>query len=54
MNRLLWILIVAIGAGVLLLMLNDSAGSTFGIENYDFSQLIWLGALAALVGAGLL
>ncbi|MER9635763.1 TIGR02281 family clan AA aspartic protease [Mesorhizobium sp. M0228] len=53
MNRLLWILIVAIGAGVLLLMLNDSAGSTFGIENYDFSQLIWLGALAALVGAGL-
>lgn len=45
---------IAIGAGVVLLMLNDSAGSTFGVENYDFSRLIWLGALVALIGAGLL
>jgi aspartyl protease family protein len=45
---------VAIGAGLLLLMLNDSAGSTFGVQNYDFSRLIWLGALVALIGAGLL
>jgi len=54
MNRLFWILIVVIGAGVLLLMLNDSAGSTFGVENYDFSRLIWFGAFGTLVGAGLL
>jgi aspartyl protease family protein len=54
MNRFYWVLMIAIGAGVVLLMLNDSAGSTFGVENYDFSRLIWLGALVALIGAGLL
>lgn len=45
---------VVIGAGLILLMINDSAGSTFGVENYDFSRLIWLGAIAALIGAGLI
>ncbi|RWP48674.1 TIGR02281 family clan AA aspartic protease [Mesorhizobium sp.] len=54
MNRFFWTLMIVIGAGVVLLMLNDSAGSTFGVENYDFSRLIWLGALVALIGAGLL
>ncbi|CAH2401930.1 TIGR02281 family clan AA aspartic protease [Mesorhizobium ventifaucium] len=54
MNRFFWVLMIVIGAGGVLLMLNDSAGSTFGVENYDFSRLIWLGALVALIGAGLL
>lgn len=45
---------ILIGVGVVLLMLNDSAGSTFGVENFDFSRLIWLGALVALIGASLL
>lgn len=54
MSRLFWIIIVVIGAGMILLMINDSAGSTFGIENYDFSRLIWLGAFGALIGAGLI
>lgn len=54
MNRLFWLTMVVIGAGLLLLMLNDSAGSTFGVENYDFSRLVWLGAFAMLIGAGLL
>ncbi|RWC84019.1 MAG: TIGR02281 family clan AA aspartic protease, partial [Mesorhizobium sp.] len=54
MNRLFWLLMVLIGAGALLLMLNDSAGSTFGVDNYDFSRLIWLGAFGTLIGAGLL
>lgn len=54
MNRFFWVLMILIGVGVVLLMLNDSAGSTFGVENYDFSRLIWLGALVALIGAGLL
>ncbi|MEO5758941.1 MAG: TIGR02281 family clan AA aspartic protease [Mesorhizobium sp.] len=54
MNRLLWILLLLIGVSVVLLMFNDSAGSTLGVENYDFSRLVWLGAIAALVGAGLL
>ncbi|CAN7590607.1 TIGR02281 family clan AA aspartic protease [Mesorhizobium amorphae] len=54
MSRLFWIIMVVIGAGLILLMINDSAGSTFGVENYDFSRLIWLGAIAALIGAGLI
>ncbi|QIA23576.1 TIGR02281 family clan AA aspartic protease [Mesorhizobium sp. AA22] len=54
MNRFFWVLMILIGVGVALLMLNDSAGSTFGVENYDFSRLIWLGALVALIGASLL
>lgn len=54
MSRLFWIVMVVIGAGLILLMINDSAGSTFGVENYDFSRLIWLGAIAALIGAGLI
>ncbi|MCF6100520.1 TIGR02281 family clan AA aspartic protease [Mesorhizobium muleiense] len=54
MNRVFWVLMILIGVGVVLLMLNDSAGSTFGVENYDFSRLIWLGALVALIAAGLL
>jgi aspartyl protease family protein len=35
-------------------MFNESAGSTLGVENYDFGRLIWFGAFATLVGAGLL
>lgn len=54
MSRLFWIVMVLIGAGLILLMINDSAGSTFGVENYDFSRLIWLGAIAGLIGAGLI
>ncbi|RWN51776.1 TIGR02281 family clan AA aspartic protease [Mesorhizobium sp.] len=54
MSRVFWVLMILIGVGVVLLMLNDSAGSTFGVENDDFSRLIWLAALVALIGAGLL
>ncbi|WP_192181073.1 TIGR02281 family clan AA aspartic protease [Mesorhizobium amorphae] len=54
MSRLFWIVMVVIGAGLILLMINDSAGSTFGVENSDFSRLIWLGAIAALIGASLI
>lgn len=54
MNRFFWVLMILIGLGVVLLVLNDSAGSTFGVENYDFSRLVWLGALVALIAAGLL
>ncbi|MCV3208315.1 TIGR02281 family clan AA aspartic protease [Mesorhizobium sp. YC-39] len=54
MNRLFWTVMIVIGVGVALLMFNDSAGSTFGVENNDFGRLIWLGALVALIGAGLL
>ena len=54
MNRLFWIVKAAIGITVVLLMINNDAGSTFGIENSDFSRLVWLGAIGVLVGAGLI
>ena len=51
MNRLFWIVMAAIGLGLVLLMLNHSAGQTFGIANDDFAQLVWMGTLAAVIGA---
>lgn len=54
MSRSLWLILGVIGFALILLILNNSAGSTFGIENNDFSQLIWLGLFALVIGAGLL
>ncbi|WP_404927309.1 TIGR02281 family clan AA aspartic protease [Mesorhizobium sp. ORM16] len=54
MNRLFWILMLVIGVGAVLLMFDDSAGNTLGVEKDDFGRLIWLGAFGALIGAGLL
>lgn len=51
MNRLFWIVMAVIGLGLILLMVNHSAGETLGIANDDFGQLIWTGTLAAVVGA---
>jgi len=53
-NRLLWIVLGLIGLGAVLLMLNDSAGTTLGLDNDAFSRLIWLGAFALVIGAGVL
>jgi aspartyl protease family protein len=53
-NRLLWLVLCVIGVALVLLMLNDRAGSTFGIENHDFSQVVWLGLFGLVIGAGLL
>jgi aspartyl protease family protein len=54
MNRLLWLVLGVIGVAAVLLMLNDSSGSTLGVENNDFSRLVWLGLLGLVIGAGLL
>lgn len=54
MNRLFWIVMAVIGAGVVLLMLNNSAGHTFGMDNNDFGRLIWVGVLVMVIGASLL
>src|SRR5690606_34915384 len=51
MNRLFWIVMAVIGLGLVLLMVNHSAGETFGLANDDFGQLIWMGTLAAVIGA---
>ncbi|WP_296742461.1 TIGR02281 family clan AA aspartic protease [Mesorhizobium sp.] len=54
MSRLFWIVMVVIGAGLILLMINNSAGRTFGIENHDFSRMLWFGTIATVIGASLI
>ncbi len=54
MSRLFWIVIAMLGGGLLLLMLNDSTGDTLGLDNDRFGSLVYLGALALVVGAGIL
>lgn len=54
MPRSLWLILGVIGLALILLIFNNSAGSTFGIENNNFGQLVWLGLFAVVIGAGLL
>lgn len=53
MNRSLILVLVIIAAAMALLVYNDSAGSTFGFQNYDFGNLVWLGIIGAVIAAGL-
>lgn len=53
MSRLYWIVIAILGGGLLLLMFNDKAGQTFGLDNDSFGRLIYLGALILVIGAGI-
>lgn len=50
----LWIILGVIGIAMILLILNNESGATLGIANDDFGQLVWLGVLAAVIGAGVL
>ena len=54
MSRFLWIIIAVIGGGLILLVLNDSAGSTFGIANDAFGQTLYLGIWGTVLAAGIL
>jgi len=54
MQRFLWLILAVIGLALVLLIANNSTGSTFGIENNDFGRLVWLGLFAVVIGAGLL
>ncbi|WP_378950562.1 TIGR02281 family clan AA aspartic protease [Mesorhizobium sp. ANAO-SY3R2] len=54
MNRLYWIVIALLGGGLLLLLFNHSSGETFGMGNDQFGSLIYLGALALVIGASVL
>ncbi len=54
MNRLFWIVIAAIGAALILLIVNDSSGTTFGIENNDFARMVYLGAWALVLAPAIL
>jgi aspartyl protease family protein len=54
MNRGLWIILGIIGVAMIMLILNDASGTTLGFANEDFGQLVWLGLIGAVIGAGLL
>lgn len=54
MSRLFWIAIAIIGGGVILLIANDDAGQTFGIENDAFGRTLYLSVWVLVVGAGIL
>lgn len=54
MTRTLWLILAVIGVALVLLVFNDSTGSTLGIANDDFSRIVWLGLFAIVIGAGLL
>ena len=54
MSCFLWIIIAVIGGGLILLVLNDSAGSTFGIANDAFGQTLYLGIWGTVLAAGIL
>jgi aspartyl protease family protein len=53
MNPFTLVLLV-LGAGLALLVINHDAGRTFGMRNEDFGQLIYLIPIAGLLGAGVL
>ena len=50
-NRLLWIALAVLGGGLILLIINDSSGETFGLANEDFGRLLYLGVLGAIIAA---
>ena len=54
MSRFLWIILAVIGGGLILLVLNDSSGETFGITNDAFGQTLYFGIWGTVVAAGIL
>lgn len=50
-NRLFWIVMGVLGVGLVILVFNDSAGQTAGVDNYDVARFVQLGALALVFGA---
>lgn len=53
MNRLTFVLLV-LGAGLALLLFNHDSGRTFGLNNDDFAQVIYLVPIAGLLSVGIL
>ena len=54
MSRTLVLVLGALGATLLLLLVNNERGSTFGMANGDFARLMALGVLGAALAAGAL
>lgn len=54
MNRLFWIVIGVLGTGLILLVVNDDSGETFGIGNDAFARTLYLGIWGAVLAAGVI
>ena len=52
--RLFWFVLAAIGAGLILLIVNDSGGSTLGLPNDSFANLVYLGVWGTVLAVGIL
>lgn len=50
--RLFWIAIAVMGAGLVLLVLNDDSGTVFGLDSDSFARTLYLGVLGAVIAAG--
>lgn len=50
-DRLFWIIMGIIGLAAIVLVINHDSGESFGIGNYEFSRLIWLGAIGVVMGS---
>jgi aspartyl protease family protein len=54
MGRLFWIVAAVVVGGVILLVMADSSGQVLGLDTDSFGNLVYLGALGALVASGIL
>jgi aspartyl protease family protein len=54
MGRLFWIAAVVMVGGLIVLVIADSRGEVFGLDTDSFGNLVYLGALGALVASGIL
>lgn len=52
--RLFWIAMAILAGGLVLLVANHDAGTVMGIDNGAFAGMVYLGALAVVIGAGIL
>ena len=50
----LTLLLLGLGAGLVLLVINHDSGQTFGIANEDFGQIVYLLPIAGLLSVGIL
>ena len=53
-DRMLYVILAIIAAAVVLLIVNDGAGRTFGLDNGDFGGLVWGVLIVTVIAAGIL
>lgn len=53
-GRGLWLVLGALGLGLVLLIINDDSGTVLGLSSDGFARLLYLGVLGAVLGAGIL